>query len=90
MPYNRQDFTSGADTFGFGGAAIDLSSTDYTVPDTVKGIIVISTGNVVCRPVDAGADITITSVPAGFILPWHCSAIRRTGTTASLATIIGR
>lgn len=90
MPYDRKDFMSGADSFGFGGATINLASTDFTVGDTIKGIIVVASGNVVCRPVDAGADITITNAPAGLILPWHCSAIRRTGTTATLATIIGR
>lgn len=90
MPYDRNDFTSGADTFGFGGDVISLASTDYTVPNTVKGIIVVSTGTVVLRTRDGTADITVTSVPAGFILPWHCLAIRRTGTTATLATIIGR
>lgn len=90
MPYDRNDFTSGADTFGFGGDVISLASVDYTVPDTVKGIIVTNAGNVVLRSRDGTADITITSAPAGFILPWHCLLIRRTGTTATLATIIGR
>lgn len=90
MPYNRNDFTSGADTFGFGGATINLASTDYTVPDTVKAIIVVNAGTVIFRAPDSGADITITSAPVGFVIPWHCSVIRRTGTTATLATIIGR
>lgn len=90
MPYDRKDFMSGADSFGFGGATINLASTDYTVDDTVKGIIVVNSGTVICRPVDGGADITITNAPTGFILPWHCSVVRRTGTTATLATIIGR
>lgn len=90
MPYDRQDFTSGAESFGFGGDTISLASTDYTVPATVKGICVVATGNVVLRAVDGSADITITGAPVGYILPWHASVIRRTGTTATLATIIGR
>jgi len=89
MPYDRKDFTAGADSFGFGGAPISLAGGNYTVPDTVKGIVVVNAGNVVCTPVD-GSDITITSAPAGFILPWHCVTIKQTGTTATLATIIGR
>lgn len=90
MPYDRNDFTSGSDTFGFGGDVISLASVDYTVPDTVKAIIVTNPGNIVLRSKDGTADITITAAPVGFILPWHCLAIRRTGTTATLATIIGR
>jgi hypothetical protein len=89
MPYDRKDFTSGAESFGFGGAPISLAGGNYTVPDTVKGIVVVSSGNVVCTPVD-GSDITITSAPTGFILPWHCVTIKQSGTTATLATIIGR
>lgn len=75
--------------FGFDGAAIDLSGGDYTVPDTVKAIVVTERGDVVCRPVNASADITLVDVPAGFILPWHCSKIEKDNTTAALATVIG-
>jgi hypothetical protein len=90
MPYNRQDFTSGADTFGFSGATISLAGGDVNINDTVKAIVVCATGNVVFRPVGSGADITMSSLPAGYIIPYHCSVIRQTGTTATLATIIGR
>lgn len=90
MPYDRQEFTSGATTFGFSGATISLAGGDFTVGDTVKGIVVCNAGNVVCRPVGAGADITFTNLPAGYIIPYHCSFIRQSGTTATLATIIGR
>lgn len=90
MAYNRQDYTSGADTFGFGGGPISLAGGDYTVPATVKGIVVTSTGTVVFRAVDGVADITVSAAPVGYVLPWHCSVIRQTGTTATLATVIGR
>jgi hypothetical protein len=89
MAYDRKSAGAGPATFGYDGATIDLSSADYTVPDTVKAIVVVATGNVVCRPVNAGADITITDAPVGFILPWHCTKIEQTGTTATLATVIG-
>lgn len=90
MPYNRQDFTSGADTFGFGGVTINLGSGDYAVADTVKAIVVTAAGSVTFRPVDGAADITMTALPVGYILPYHCSFVRQTGTTATLATIVGR
>ncbi|MDH6265553.1 hypothetical protein M2360_000943 [Rhizobium sp. SG_E_25_P2] len=89
MPYDRKTAGAGPGTFGLDGAAINLAGGDYTVPDTVKAIAVINAGNVVCRPLNASADITITGAPVGMLLPWHCSAIRQTGTTATLATVLG-
>lgn len=90
MSYDRNEFTSGATTFGFSGATISLGSGDVTLGDTVKGVVVCSTGNVVFRPVGAGADITMTALPAGYIIPYHIVTVRQSGTTATLATIIGR
>ena len=88
--YNRGNYSSGADTFAFNGAAISLVGGDYTVPDTVKGIAVVAAGNIVFRAADGSSDITITGAPVGYIIPWHCSVIRQTGTTATLATLVGR
>lgn len=90
MAYDRNDFTSGAETFGFGGAAINLTGGDFTVGDTIKAIVVTAPGSVVFRPIASDADITMTGLPSGYIIPFHCSFIRQTGTTASLATIVGR
>lgn len=90
MAYDRNDFTSGSDTFGFGGGPISLAGGDYAVPNTVKAIVVTTSGTVVLRAVDGAADITITAAPVGYVIPWHCSHIRQTGTTATLATVIGR
>lgn len=90
MPYDRNEFTSGADVFGFAGATISTAGGDVTIGDTVKGVVVCAAGNVVFRPVGAGADITMTNLPAGYILPYHVVTIRQSGTTATLATIIGR
>ena len=89
MGYNRETEAGASSQFGIDGATISLASTDYTVPVTVKAIVVCATGNVVCRPVNAGADITLTGLPAGYILPWHCLKIIKVGTTATLATVIG-
>ncbi len=92
MTWDREKFGRlDYDSYGFDGAEIDLSAGDFPVPDTVKGIMVVAEGDVVCRPKKAGADITIAGAPVGLMLPWHCSHIRQTsgGTTASLATVIG-
>lgn len=89
MAYNRKTAGSGPDSLGFGGGPIDLSGGDYTVPDTVKGIVVVATGNVICRALNGSADVTITGATVGMHLPFHCLAIRQTGTTATLAEIIG-
>lgn len=83
--HGRNDY----DSWGFDGASISLAGGDFAVPDTVKSITVVAAGDVVCRPVNAAADITITAAPVGYHLPWHCSFIRQTGTTATLATVIG-
>lgn len=89
MAYDRNEAGSGPATFGVDGATIDLGGGDYTVPDTVKAIVVVAAGDVVCRPLNAGADITITAAPVGMVLPWHCTKIESTGTTATLATVLG-
>ncbi len=89
MSYDRLTAGDGPATLGRDGATIDLGGGDYTVPNTVKAIVVVAAGNVVCRPLNAGADITITAAPVGYILPWHCTKIESTGTTATLATVIG-
>lgn len=88
MSFNRELLDEDAFQYGKDGAVIDLGSSDYTVPSNCKGIIVVATGDVVCRPQRASADITITGAPVGLILPWHCIKIEQTGTTATLATIL--
>jgi len=89
MSYNRTTAGGGPLTLGWGGAPINLADGDFAVPDTAKAVVVTADGDVVCRPVNATADIIISGVPAGFLLPWHCAAIRQAGTTASLATVEG-
>lgn len=90
VDYDRELYSSGADTFGFDGAEISLAGGDYIVTDDVKAVVVVSAGNVVFRAMDGESDITMTGLPAGYIIPWHCSVIRQTGTSATLATLIGR
>ncbi len=89
MAFNRLTAANGASAFGTGGEPISLAATDFTVPETAKGVVVVAAGNVVLRTLKGAADITITDAPVGWIPPWHCLAIRKTGTTATLATIEG-
>jgi hypothetical protein len=88
--YNRNTAGDGPANIGFGGDLISLASADYAVPDTVKAIVVVASGDIALRAVDGAADITVTGAPVGMILPWHCSVIRKTGTDATLATVEGR
>jgi hypothetical protein len=74
-------------SFGRDGATISLASTDFAVPADVRAIVVVAAGNVVFRPIEGDTDITITGAEVGFILPWRCSVIRKTGTTATVATL---
>jgi hypothetical protein len=89
MSYDRSTAGNGPQTMGWGGGPIDLSTADFQVPDTVKGVTLTSPGNVALRAVRGTVDIIMTNLPSGYVLPWHCSHIRKTGTTAALATIIG-
>jgi len=89
MSYDRKNAGNGPLTPGWDGAAIDLGPGDFEVADVTKAIVVTAPGNVVCKPADAGEDITLTGLPAGYILPWHCSHIRKAGTSAALATVAG-
>jgi hypothetical protein len=89
MSYDRKNAGSGPLTLGWSGESIELASGDFRVPDTAKAVVVTSAGDVVCRAVSASTDITMTDLPSGYVLPWHCSHIRQSGTTASLATIVG-
>jgi hypothetical protein len=89
MSYDRKHAGNGPLTPGWDGAPINLGPGDFQVPDSTKAIVVTAAGNVVCKPVNAAVSITLTSLPAGYILPWHCSHISKAGTTAALATVAG-
>jgi len=89
MTYDRRNAGSGPLTLGTNGETIDLGPGDFVVPDSVKAIVITAGGNVVCKAMFGLADISMTGLPAGYVLPWHCSHIRKSGTTAKLATIGG-
>lgn len=76
-------------TFGHRGQVLDLSTADAPVGRDVKGLMVVAAGNLVYHPAGnaAGVDITITGAPVGLLIPHYVDVVRRTGTTASVATI---
>lgn len=51
--------------------------------NTSKGLFVGGAGNIACRFADDSADVTITGVVAGSILPIRVSHVRDTNTTAT-------
>lgn len=51
--------------------------------DVPKALYVGAAGNIACRLVDDGADVTFVGVTAGAILPIRVSHVRSTSTTAS-------
>lgn len=55
-----------------------------TNPNPFRSIWVGGTGNVTLRALGSSADVVITAVPAGVLLPIATSFIRATGTTATL------
>lgn len=74
-------------TFGRRGGPVDLSGGDVTFGSGVKAIQVVAEGNLVYRPVDGNADITVKAAPVGFT-PFHIpGVVRQAGTSATVVTI---
>jgi len=80
--------------FGRSGAAITPNdSTDLTdaAGNYIKTVVVTVAGNLSIVPygnADA-APIVFTAVPVGFIPPFFVRRVRSTGTTASVASVLG-
>ncbi len=51
--------------------------------NVTKALYVGGAGNIACRLVDDAADVTLTAVPVGTILPIRVSHVRATSTTAT-------
>jgi hypothetical protein len=59
-------------------------TTSDTAANHFKALLVCAAGNVAFVPLN-GAAITMTSVPAGALIPVETSIVKATGTTATLA-----
>lgn len=59
-------------------------TTSDTVANHFKALLVCAAGNVAFVPM-VGAAVTITSAPAGAVIPVETAIVKATGTTATLA-----
>lgn len=94
MPYDaKADLYAGtksAATFGRRGAVVVPSdSTDLAV--YAKTLVVLAGGNLVILPVenDDGVTLPFTGLAAGQIVPFQVRRVLATGTTATVATVLG-
>lgn len=68
-----------------GGAAITPADANVFNPAVV--VYVGGAGVVTCTPANGGSDVAVT-VPAGGYVPFRCSAVKATGTTATLMVAV--
>jgi hypothetical protein len=69
---------------GIYDAALTVTTSDANTYSVPVAIYVGGTGNVTVTPSSGGADVVFTAVPAGAILPLRVTAVKATGTTATL------
>ena len=88
----QEYFSSSPISLGRDAAAITPSDT-IDLDSYPKAIVVTAAGNLVVLPLLAADDgahlITFTDVPAGLVLPFTVRRVMATGTTASVAGVIG-
>ena len=88
MGFNRDEYGAGLMTFGRKGGAIDVSSSDAELGESVKAVVVTAEGTVSYRPCgEADGTIDFGSLPVGYVLPHIPGVIFTSGTTAELATV---
>ncbi len=56
--------------------------------EVTRGIWVGTGGNVVCRLVSSGADVSFANVPDGTMLPVRASHVRATSTASGLVGLV--
>jgi hypothetical protein len=82
----RSSYQNGA---GPATVAVAVTPNDSTAVD-FAGLYVGGAGNITLTTLNASgvaADVLFTGVPAGTILPVHCTKVKSTGTTAT--SIVG-
>lgn len=62
--------------------AVDISATDHTFSNVVRGLYVGAAGNLTVRLVGDDTDAVFANVVAGTVLPVAVASVRKTGTTA--------
>lgn len=88
MGFKTSEFSPSLLTFGRKGASVDLSAADQTMGETVKAIVVATAGSVVYSARHSpDVFLTLSDLPAGYVIPHIPGVIRKTGTTASLITV---
>lgn len=94
MPYDpKNDPNAGLSSsmsFGRKGSVI-VPNDASDLPTYAKAIVVLSPGDVAIIPVENadGATLTFTGLAAGQIVPFQVRRVLATGTTASVASILG-
>lgn len=85
---NVNEFSAGLSTLGRKGGVVSYSTGSATMGSSVKAVVLCTAGNVVYTPKDSpSATITMTALPAGYVLPHIPGTITEAGTTATLATV---
>lgn len=88
MTFNVNTYPSGLMTRGRLGSMVSVTGGNATLADTVKAVVVCSSGNVKYRAKNESSSvITMTGLPAGAVLPHVPGVILATGLTATLATV---
>lgn len=88
MSFNVYRAEPGLMTRGRLGSMVSVTGGNATMADSVKGVVVCASGNVSYRAKGESSNvITMTGVPAGYVLPHVPGVILATGLTATLATI---
>lgn len=64
--------------------ALTVTPSDANQFSQPVAIYIGGAGNVTCTPASGGADVVFTAPPVGSVLPLRVTAVKATGTTATL------
>ena len=82
VPVDRRGRLRTSEESARSGTAISVGGGDQVLGVTSRWVYVGSNGNLVVRLADDAADITLTGVTAGQLIPLAVAIVRQTGTTA--------
>lgn len=84
---NTNEFAAGLSTLGRKGSTITYSGGTATLTNSVKAVVLCTSGDVVYTPKGEASAITMTGLSAGYVLPHIPGSITQSGTTATLCTV---